>query len=196
MSDCVPGNAITTKGQGFLREAKKVSQHIICNPYVLNIDALLQNGYIISAPDYNEHGKEISDRTRAEWEMERYTRAGIPAHDLKILMRVKYNAKNLDAGHRIGPLKFGKASLIGLLPVIGDFTDVLLAYWDIYLPARKVSKGDDMTAFKSRMKFRIVALGCVGSIPMLGNLAVTIVRWNMRNAAALEEMLLKRAGYI
>ena len=52
-----------------------------------------------------------------------------------------------------------------------------------------------MTAFKGRMKLRIVALGCIGSIPVVGGLAVTIIRWNMRNAAALEKMLLKRAGY-
>ena len=110
-------------------------------------------------------------------------------------MQVKHNAKNLDAGYCIGPLKFGKASLIGLLPVIGDFADVLLAYWDIYLPARKVSKGDDVPALKNRMKLRVVAMGCTGSIPMLGDLAVTIIRWNMRNAAALEKMLLKRTGY-
>lgn len=127
--------------------------------------------------------------------MERYSRAGIPAHDLKILMSIKHNAQILDAGHRIGPLKFGKASLIGLLPVIGDFADVLLAYWDIYLPVRKVSKGDDKTILKSKMKRRIIALGCTGSIPLLGDLAVTMIRWNMRNAAALEKMLLKRGGY-
>lgn len=127
--------------------------------------------------------------------MKRYSRAGIPAHDLKILMSVKHNAKTLDVCHRIGPLKFGKASLIGLLPVIGDFADVLLAYWDIYLPARKVSKGDDMTILKRKMKLSIVALGCTGSIPLLGDLAVTVIQWNMRNAAALENTLLKRAGY-
>ena len=137
----------------------------------------------------------MKDRAKVEWEMTRYERAGIPAHDLKILMKVKHNAKSLDAGHHIGPLKFGKASIIGLLPLIGDFADVLLAYWDVYLPARKISKGDDVTAFKSGMKVRIVCLGCVGTIPMIGDFADTIIRWNMRNAAALEKLLLTRAGY-
>ena len=136
----------------------------------------------------------MGDQTRAQWERERYKRIGIPTDDLKILMQVKHNAKNLDASHRIGPLKFGKASLIGLLPIIGDFADVLLAYWDVYLPARKVSEGNDMTAFKGRMKLRTVALGCIGSIAVVGDFAVTIIRWNMRNAAALEKMLLKRTG--
>ena len=70
----------------------------------------------------------MGDRARAEWEMERYKRVGIPTDDLKTLMQVKHNAKNLDASHRIGPLKFGEASLIGLLPIIGDFADVFLAY--------------------------------------------------------------------
>ena len=137
----------------------------------------------------------MRDRARAEWEMERYKHVGIPTDDIKILMQVKHNAMTLDASHRIGPLKFGKAGLIGLLPIIGDFADVLLAYWDVYLPAKKVSKGNDMTAFKGRMKLRIVALGCIGSIPVVGDFAVTIIRWNMRNATALEKMLVKRAEY-
>lgn len=154
-----------------------------------------QNGYMISAPDRDDRGKKMKDRAKLEWEMLRYERAGIPAHDLKILMKVKHNAKSLDAGHQIGPLKFGKASIIGLLPLIGDFADVLLAYWDVYLPARKISKGDDLTAFKSGMKVRIVCLGCVGSIPVIGDFADTLIKWNMRNASALEKLLLTRAGY-
>lgn len=178
MTNYVLKKAATKAGQGWLRdqEAKR-------------------NGYIISAPDHDERGKKMKDRAKVEWELTRYEGAGIPAHDLKILMRVKHNAKALDAGHRIGPLKFGKASIVGLLPVVGDFADVLLAYWDVYLPARKISDGKDMTAFKSGMKVRIVCLGCVGAIPMVGDLADTIIRWNMRNAAALEKLLLTRAGY-
>lgn len=154
-----------------------------------------QNGYMISAPERDDRGKKLKDRAKVEWEMTRYERAGIPAHDLKILMKVKHNAKSLDAGHRIGPLKYGKASIVGLLPLVGDFADVLLAYWDVYLPARKISKGKDMSAFKTGMKVRIVCLGCVGTIPFVGDLADTIIMWNMRNAAALEKLLLTRAGY-
>ena len=150
---------------------------------------------MISAPDRDDRGKKMKDRAKVEWEMVRYERAGIPAHDLKVLMKVKHNAKALDAGHRIGPLKYGKASIVGLLPLVGDFADVLLAYWDVYLPARKISEGKDMTAFKTGMKVRIVCLGCVGTIPLIGDLADTIIKWNMRNAAALENLLLTRAGY-
>ena len=150
---------------------------------------------MISAPDRDERDRKMKDRAKAEWEISRYERAGIPAHDIKILMKVKHNAKGLDTGHSIGPLRFGKASIVGLLPLVGDFADVLLAYWDVYLPARKISDGKDMTAFKSGMKVRIVCLGCIGTIPVVGDFADTIIRWNVRNAAALEKLLLTRAGY-
>ena len=184
-------------GQGYLRdqEASRVSlpSNSICE--IAHYTNTVQNGYVISAPDRDERNKKMKDRAKLEWEVSRYERAGIPAHDIKVLMKVKHNAKNLDAGHSIGPLKFGKASIVGLLPVVGDFADVLLAYWDVYLPARKISDGKDMTAFKSGMKVRIVCLGCIGSIPVVGDFADTIIKWNMRNAAALEKLLLTRAGY-
>lgn len=45
------------------------------------------------------------------------------------------------------------------------------------------------------MKPLIVALGCTGSNPLLDDLAGTVIRWNMRYAAALEKMLLERAGH-
>jgi len=176
--DKIVQKAALKAGQGYLRDQEAS-----------------RNGYVISAPDRDERNKKMKDRAKLEWEVSRYERAGIPAHDIKVLMKVKHNAKTLDAGHSIGPLKFGKASIVGLLPVVGDFADVLLAYWDVYLPARKISDGKDMTAFKSGMKVRIVCLGCVGSIPIVGDFADTIIKWNMRNAAALEKLLLTRAGY-
>ena len=137
----------------------------------------------------------MRDHIRVEWEVTRYKDAGIPAHDLKLLMKVKHNAESLDAGLRIGPFKFGKASIIGLFPFIGGFADILLAIWEVYYPACKISKGDDVVAFKSGMKARIICLGCIGTIPMIGDFADAIIKWNMRNAAALEKLLLKRAGY-
>lgn len=140
------------------------------------VDPLFQNSYVISAKYYDERGRKMGEGARVEWEKAQYSQAGIPPKDLKIPMQVKQNAKNIDARHRIGPLKFGKGNLIGWLPVFGDFADVFLAYWDIYLPARKISKGDDIPVFKSRMKLRIVALGCVGLFPLVGNIAVTIIK--------------------
>ena len=105
-----------------------------------NTGILLQHGYIINVSNHNEPGKKRGDRARAKWEIERYKRVGIPIDDLKILMQVKHNATNLDADHYISPLKFGKASLMGLPLIIGDLANILLAYWDVYLPARKESK--------------------------------------------------------
>lgn len=45
------------------------------------------------------------------------------------------------------------------------------------------------------MKLRIVACGAIGTIPMLGDLADTILKFNTQNAALLEKLLLKRSGY-
>ena len=45
------------------------------------------------------------------------------------------------------------------------------------------------------MKARIVASGVIGSIPMLGDFADTLLMFNTRNAASLERLLLTRSGY-
>ena len=197
MANYMVKKAATAAGRNFLQdqEAKRVSRN--SPDSFSHVLTSRQNGYIISAPEKDQRGRKLSDKNKNSWEMERYTNPlwCIPECDLKILMKVKRNAKNLDAGHHIGPLKFGIASLWGLVPVIGDFGDVILAYFMVYRPARKVSKGEDVASFKFWMKVRIVSLGCVGMVPMVGDLADTIIKWNMRNAAALEKLLLTRAGY-
>ena len=52
-----------------------------------------------------------------------------------------------------------------------------------------------MLAFKSKMKVRIVAIGAIGSIPMLGDFVDTLMKFNTQNAASLERLLLNRSGY-
>lgn len=72
---------------------------------------------------------------------------------------------------------------------------MILAYLQVYRKAREVSPGDDILAFKSKMKARIVLLGAIGSFPILGDLADAILMFNTQNAASLERLLLKRSGY-
>lgn len=78
---------------------------------------------------------------------------------------------------------------------MGDFADVLLAYFRVYRKARKVSKGKDLTVLKSKMKGIIVTMGIIGTIPIAGDLTNTIIKFNTQNAALLEKMLLERSGY-
>ena len=72
---------------------------------------------------------------------------------------------------------------------------MILAFLRVYCHARKISAGEDLFALKSKMKANIVLLGAIGCIPILGDLADTILMFNTRNAAMLEKLLLKRSGY-
>lgn len=108
----------------------------------------------------------------------------------KHLQEIRELAHLLDNSFRI-PLinyRFGVDAILGLVPVIGDFTAFGLSGWIIYRAAR-------MGAPK-RMVARMLAnaLGdtLVGSVPVLGTVVDVVWKANARNLRMLERFLAQK----
>ncbi|KAI4214217.1 MAG: hypothetical protein LQ351_003302 [Letrouitia transgressa] len=117
---------------------------------------------------------------------------GISEHDAKILFKVRRRAYRLDNAMTLPILhvKFGVTSLIGLIPVVGDFSDLALGLM-VYKTCRKV--GLDSTT-KRKMIMNIGIDGVVGLTPVLGDIADTFFRCNTRNLRELEKFLEKKGA--
>ncbi|KAL9599518.1 MAG: hypothetical protein Q9219_003762 [cf. Caloplaca sp. 3 TL-2023] len=115
---------------------------------------------------------------------------GISAADAKILLKVRRRAYRLDNSMTVPVLhvKYGVSSLIGLLPVVGDFADVLLGL-TVYNTCRKAGLDKATT---SKMLFNIGLDGVLGLIPLLGDVADTFFRCNTRNLIELEKFLTRK----
>ncbi|KAI4182968.1 MAG: hypothetical protein L6R41_005672 [Letrouitia leprolyta] len=115
---------------------------------------------------------------------------GISAADAKILLKVRRRAYRLDNSMTV-PLvgvRYGVSSLIGLLPVVGDFADVFLGL-TVYNTCRKAGLDKETT---SKMLFNIGLDGVLGLVPLLGDVADTFFRCNTRNLIELEKFLTKK----
>ncbi|KAI4168415.1 MAG: hypothetical protein LQ343_006424 [Gyalolechia ehrenbergii] len=115
---------------------------------------------------------------------------GISASDAKILLKVRRRAYRLDNSMTVPILhvRYGVSALIGLLPVVGDFADVLLGL-TVYNTCRKAGLDKETTA---KMLFNIGLDGVLGLIPLLGDVADTFFRCNTRNLIELEKFLTKK----
>lgn len=115
---------------------------------------------------------------------------GISAADAKILLKVRRRAYRLDNAMTVPIIRvrYGVSSLIGLLPVVGDFADVLLGL-TVYNTCRKAGLDKETT---SKMLFNIGLDGVLGLIPLLGDVADTFFRCNTRNLIELEKFLTKK----
>lgn len=115
---------------------------------------------------------------------------GLSPADVKILLKVRRRAYRLDNSMTLPILhtKYGVSSLIGLLPVVGDFADVLLGL-AVYNSCRKAGLDKATT---SKMLFNIGLDGVLGLVPLLGDVADTLFRCNTRNLVELEKFLTKK----
>ena len=78
--------------------------------------------------------------------------------------------------------KLGLESLVGLLPVGGDFIGILLSVYIVFQAIQfKLPK-----TVLARMIFNIVIDGAVGSIPVLGDIFDTTWKANTKNVNLLE----------
>lgn len=116
------------------------------------------------------------------------TPAGLSDHDAQVLTKVKRRAYRLDMClFNLCGIRFGWSSVIGIVPVIGDVLDVLLALM-IVRTCQQV-EGGLPSGVKSKMVFNIVLDFVVGLVPILGDLVDAMFRANTRNAAVLEDYL-------
>ncbi|KAJ2796163.1 hypothetical protein H4S07_006298, partial [Coemansia furcata] len=88
-----------------------------------------------------------------------------------------------------GMLRFGVESLIGLIPIIGDFAGVFLAVTYMNSIRRRF---DVPPSIASQMTINIAIDFCVGLVPILGDLVDTLFKANMRNYVLVENYVLQQ----
>lgn len=114
-------------------------------------------------------------------------------HDIKILASVRRRSWHLDMSlfHWCG-FRFGWSVIIGLVPVLGDVIDCLLAYW-IIRKANQINGGLP-DKIKRRMYLNVAADFAIGLVPLLGDIADALYKANSRNTWLLEDYLVKKAA--
>ncbi|KAJ2489680.1 hypothetical protein IWW37_003818 [Coemansia sp. RSA 2050] len=88
-----------------------------------------------------------------------------------------------------GMLRFGVESLVGLVPVIGDFAGVFLAIAYMNTIRRRF---DVPPSIVSQMTINIAIDFCVGLVPILGDIVDTLFKANMRNYTLVENYVLQQ----
>ncbi|ORX73161.1 hypothetical protein DL89DRAFT_88912 [Linderina pennispora] len=108
----------------------------------------------------------------------------------KRLKKLHRRAKLLDSQFSCccGLLRFGLDSLIGLIPVIGDFAGVFLAVTYMNTIRRQF---DIPATLASQMTLNIGIDFAVGLVPLLGDIVDTMFKANMRNYKIVEEYVAK-----
>ncbi|KAJ1644146.1 molecular chaperone [Coemansia asiatica] len=109
----------------------------------------------------------------------------------KRLYKLHRRAKWLDSQFSCccGMLRFGIDSLIGIIPVIGDFAGIFLAVTYMNTVRRKF---DIPPSIVSQMVINIAIDFCVGLVPFLGDLIDTFFKANMRNYMLVEKYVKKQ----
>lgn len=117
---------------------------------------------------------------------------GLSEHDGTVLKKVRRRAYRLDMSlFNLFGIRFGWSSVVGIIPVIGDFIDMFFA-WNVVRTCGQIDGGLP-PAIKSRMLFNVILDFGLGLVPFLGDLADAVFRANTRNAWILEEYLIKKS---
>ncbi|MEL6572680.1 MAG: DUF4112 domain-containing protein [Pseudomonadota bacterium] len=109
--------------------------------------------------------------------------------DLALLRKV---AMRMDALFTIPGTRVtvGLDNIIGLLPVVGDLLSVVPSVWMIHR-AHKIGASPGTLAY---MSFNTALDLLIGSIPIIGDIFDVLYNANLRNYAALETNLNRRAA--
>ena len=108
------------------------------------------------------------------------------------MTRLRKTAANMDALFRIPRTKItvGLDNILGLVPIIGDTAALLPSLWIIW-QARKLGATPGALAY---MLMNTLIDFVIGSIPIIGDIFDVLYNANIRNVAALERNLEKKAG--
>jgi hypothetical protein len=113
----------------------------------------------------------------------RYQAAGT-AETEATMRRLRWLANFLDTAITLpGGFRFGADSLIGLTPIAGDLATTAIACYFVYEGKRL---GLPKTALAA-MAGNVVLDLALGAVPILGDLADTIFKANVRNLAIIEK---------
>lgn len=150
---------------------------------------------INSSNPYEEEVEILDKRTNRPTGKFRKQKRGIPnglsQNDASILKKVRRRAYRLDMSlFNCCGIRFGWSSVIGIIPVIGDFIDCFMSLM-LVRAAGKIDGGIP-AVLRARMMFNIALDFGIGLVPLLGDVADAFYRANTRNAWLLEVYLTKR----
>lgn len=149
-----------------------------------------EDPYFETVPATRLDGRPSSKRTKKR---RKALPPGISEHDGKVLTKVKRRAYRLDMSlFNCCGIRFGWSSVIGILPVIGDAVDAMMAL--MVLRTCQEVEGGLPSDVKTKMMFNIVLDFAIGLVPFLGDLADAVFRANTRNAVELEKFLRKKGA--
>ncbi|KIW11967.1 hypothetical protein PV08_09241 [Exophiala spinifera] len=118
---------------------------------------------------------------------------GLTSQEEKILTKAKRRAYRVDLslGSFCGT-RFGWGAVIGLIPAIGDFLDLLLAFM-VYRTCCSVEP-ELPSSVKARMRFNLALDFAIGLVPFVGDIADAVYKCNTRNVILLEKVLRERGA--
>jgi len=153
-----------------------------------NVDTNSENPYMEKVPITNQRGEIVKYKER-----ERSIPEGLSANDVAILKKVRRKAYKWDMSFRFCCFRtrFGWSFIIGLLPFIGDFADLLIGLY-IVKSCNKIDGGLPKT-LSGRMTWNLMVDFGIGLIPFVGDLADAFYRANTRNAWLLDAYLTEKA---
>lgn len=116
---------------------------------------------------------------------------GLTAQEEKVLVKAKRRAYRIDMalGSFLGT-KIGYGAVIGLVPAIGDFADMLLAL----MVFRTICSVEPPlpAGLRTRMQINIIIDFLLGIVPFIGDIADAVYKCNTKNVILLETELRKR----
>lgn len=123
-------------------------------------------------------------------ELSKGTRPKESAPDVRHLQEIRELAHLLDNSFRIPVIgyRFGVDAILGLVPVIGDFSAFALSGYIIYRAARMGAPAPLL----ARMTANALGDTIVGSVPVLGTVVDVMWKANARNLRLLERFLASR----
>ncbi|EGS17759.1 uncharacterized protein CTHT_0071050 [Thermochaetoides thermophila DSM 1495] len=143
--------------------------------------------YYERVPVYGKDGSVIKYKLQ-----ERAPPPGLSEHDQQVLKRVQKKARRFDTCFSCccGMVKFGWSSIFGLIPLIGDGIEWLIALRLIWI-ASTIDDGLPKR-IRAQMVFNIALDFALGLVPVIGDIIDIYYRANTRNAWLLYEHLEKK----
>ncbi|GAA5974596.1 hypothetical protein JCM11641_007017 [Rhodosporidiobolus odoratus] len=158
--------------------AKKVGRNVL-------------GGQIAGYEPADPHYETYEDHKGRKRSRKRPMPPGLSKRDERILRSVRRRAHYLDKGFNLCGFRVGWTFFIGLIPGLGDVVQFLLGYM---LVLRKCKEAEIPFTLAQRMTFnQSVGLG-LGLVPLVGDLCLAVWKANSRNAALLEDFLIRRAA--
>ena len=108
-----------------------------------------------------------------------------PSSDKRGLREIEFLAKLMDSRFRVPgtDIRFGLDAIIGLIPVAGDLSTLVISGYMLLILARNGASG----FLLARMILNVLIDAVLGMVPFLGDLFDVAFKANMRNLRLMEE---------